>query len=211
MATAAQTLKRVTLELGGKSPNIVLGDADCEFFISMGYSDGLAQDCGIFCGSVKEMALSCTEPSVVHIMACCLFGTKPFYKPKLGYCKLQTYQQTSVKFWSKYRIFHSRKCCISAAEGNLAFDVALFFFLVDFAVEKSHFALFFNMGQCCCAGSRTFVEESIYDAFVERSVEMAKKRKVGDPFDLSVEQGPQVNFFQFIYIIIFLSLLVLIF
>jgi acyl-CoA reductase-like NAD-dependent aldehyde dehydrogenase len=44
----------------------------------------------------------------------------------------------------------------------------------------------------CCAGSRVFVEDAIYDEFVERSVERAKKRSVGNPFDLSVEQGPQV-------------------
>lgn len=49
------------------------------------------------------------------------------------------------------------------------------------------------MGQCCCAGSRTFVEDSIYDEFVERSAERAKKRVVGNPFDLSTEQGPQID------------------
>ncbi|XP_060063664.1 aldehyde dehydrogenase, mitochondrial-like [Ylistrum balloti] len=61
------------------------------------------------------------------------------------------------------------------------------------AVENSHFALFFNQGQCCCAGSRTFVQESVYDEFVERSVERAKKRTVGNPFDSANEQGPQVD------------------
>jgi len=65
---------------------------------------------------------------------------------------------------------------------------------VDEAVEQSHFGLFFNQGQCCCAGSRIFVEEKIYQEFVERSVERAKKRTVGDPFDDSFEQGPQVGF-----------------
>lgn len=64
---------------------------------------------------------------------------------------------------------------------------------MEYAVETSHFGLFFNMGQCCCAGSRTFVEDKIYDEFVERSAERAKKRTVGNPFDLSVEQGPQVD------------------
>ncbi|XP_041371314.1 aldehyde dehydrogenase, mitochondrial-like [Gigantopelta aegis] len=61
------------------------------------------------------------------------------------------------------------------------------------AVEQAHFALFFNHGQCCCAGSRTFVEDKVYDEFVERSIERAKKRTVGNPFDESVEQGPQVD------------------
>lgn len=65
------------------------------------------------------------------------------------------------------------------------------------AVEGSHFALFFNQGQCCCAGSRLFVEEKAYDEFVERSVERASKRTVGDPFDAKTEQGPQVDEAQF--------------
>lgn len=68
---------------------------------------------------------------------------------------------------------------------------------IDSAVEMSHFALFFNQGQCCCAGSRCFVEEPIYDEFVQRSVERAKSRVVGNPFDLNTEQGPQVDQEQF--------------
>jgi len=65
------------------------------------------------------------------------------------------------------------------------------------AVEGSHFALFFNQGQCCCAGSRAFVEEKVYDEFVERSTARARQRAVGDPFDAKTEQGPQVNDEQF--------------
>jgi len=64
---------------------------------------------------------------------------------------------------------------------------------MDLAVETCHQGLFFNQGQCCCAGSRVMVEESIYDEFVKRSIERAKKRKVGNPFDASTEQGPQVD------------------
>lgn len=64
---------------------------------------------------------------------------------------------------------------------------------LDTAVEMSHFALFFNQGQCCCAGSRTYVEEKLYDEFVQRSVERAKQRKIGDPFDETTEQGPQIS------------------
>jgi len=68
---------------------------------------------------------------------------------------------------------------------------------MDQAIEGSHFALFFNQGQCCCAGSRLFVEEKCYDEFVEKSVARAKKRTVGDPFDSNTEQGPQVDQTQF--------------
>ena len=58
--------------------------------------------------------------------------------------------------------------------------------------KKSVYICYCLQGQCCCAGSRTFVEDGIYDEFVERSAARAKNRKVGNPFDVSVEQGPQV-------------------
>ena len=68
---------------------------------------------------------------------------------------------------------------------------------MDQAIEGSHFALFFNQGQCCCAGSRLFVERKAYEEFVERSVDRARRRTVGDPFDAKTEQGPQVDAAQF--------------
>jgi aldehyde dehydrogenase (NAD+) len=68
---------------------------------------------------------------------------------------------------------------------------------MDEAVEGCHFGLFFNQGQCCCAGSRLFVESKCYDEFVERSIARAKRRTVGDPMDPNTEQGPQVDDVQF--------------
>src|SRR5579864_8270378 len=68
---------------------------------------------------------------------------------------------------------------------------------IDAAVEGSYFGLFFNQGQCCCAGSRLFVEDSVHDEFVEKMTAKAKGRKVGDPFDPTTEQGPQVSQEQF--------------
>lgn len=50
-----------------------------------------------------------------------------------------------------------------------------------------------DSGECCCAGTRTFVHEKIYDEFVKKSVEFTKNRKCGDPFDESVTQGPQID------------------
>ncbi len=64
---------------------------------------------------------------------------------------------------------------------------------MDQAIEGSHMALFFNQGQVCCAGSRVFVEEKIYDEFVEQSTVRARKTTLGDPFDPSTDQGPQVD------------------
>ncbi|CAF2571897.1 unnamed protein product [Rotaria sp. Silwood2] len=68
---------------------------------------------------------------------------------------------------------------------------------LDYAVSVAHRAIFTNAAQNCTAGSRTFVHSKIYDEFVARSVELAKNRVVGDPFDPSTEQGPQINDSQF--------------
>jgi len=76
---------------------------------------------------------------------------------------------------------------------NIVFADANF----DAAIEGAHNGLFFNQGECCNAGSRLFVEEKCYDEFVEKSVERAKKRKVGDPFAPDTEQGAQVDQQQF--------------
>ncbi|KAK6494318.1 retinal dehydrogenase 1-like [Huso huso] len=68
---------------------------------------------------------------------------------------------------------------------------------LDHAVEQAHHGLFFNQGQCCLAGSRIFVEETIYDEFVRKSVERAKRRVLGNPFIPGVDQGPQIDKKQF--------------
>mmetsp|Transcript_38020 Transcript_38020/g.36408 ORF Transcript_38020/g.36408 Transcript_38020/m.36408 type:complete len:110 (+) Transcript_38020:767-1096(+) len=64
---------------------------------------------------------------------------------------------------------------------------------LDLAVAQSQLALFFNQGQCCCAGSRLYVHEKIYDQFIEKSIAAAKARQVGDPLDVKTDQGPQVD------------------
>jgi len=68
---------------------------------------------------------------------------------------------------------------------------------LDAAVAGAHLAIYLNQGQCCCAGSRLFVEDAIHDAFVERVVAASRGRRVGDPFDPATQQGPQVDRAQF--------------
>ena len=46
--------------------------------------------------------------TLIHIMACRLFGATALTKPMLGYCQLNPWEHTSVKLLSKYRAFHSR-------------------------------------------------------------------------------------------------------
>ena len=65
------------------------------------------------------------------------------------------------------------------------------------AVEKAHHAIFFNQGQCCIAGSRTYVQEEVYDEFVRLSVARANTRLIGDPMEMGVEHGPQVTKLQY--------------
>ncbi len=68
---------------------------------------------------------------------------------------------------------------------------------LEAAVAGAEFGLFFNQGQCCCAGSRLFVEQSIHDEFVSKVVSRAKTRQLGDPLDPNTTQGPQVDADQF--------------
>ncbi len=68
---------------------------------------------------------------------------------------------------------------------------------LDAAVEGAILGLYLNQGQCCCAGSRLFVQEQVHDQVVERLAARAQERKLGDPFDPETEQGPQVDKAQF--------------
>ncbi|KAH9920551.1 aldehyde dehydrogenase [Epithele typhae] len=68
---------------------------------------------------------------------------------------------------------------------------------VDQAVKWAAFGIYFNHGQCCCAGSRIFVHEKIYDEFLQRFTEHTKTLKVGDPFDPENFQGPQISQLQY--------------
>jgi phenylacetaldehyde dehydrogenase len=54
-------------------------------------------------------------------------------------------------------------------------------------------AIFFNHGQCCCAGSRLFVEKDMFDQVVEGVADQAKKIKVGPGFDPETTMGPLVS------------------
>ncbi|KAL4918336.1 aldehyde dehydrogenase domain-containing protein [Aspergillus aurantiobrunneus] len=76
---------------------------------------------------------------------------------------------------------------------NIVFDDAD----IDNAISWSNFGIFFNHGQCCCAGSRILVQEGIYDKFVARFKERASQNKLGNPFEQDTFQGPQVSQLQF--------------
>jgi acyl-CoA reductase-like NAD-dependent aldehyde dehydrogenase len=60
---------------------------------------------------------------------------------------------------------------------------------MDLAMDGLQLGILFNQGQVCCAGSRVFVQEKIYDEFTRRAVEAFKKVKVGDPLDPATQMG----------------------
>jgi aldehyde dehydrogenase (NAD+) len=65
------------------------------------------------------------------------------------------------------------------------------------AINGAHMALYFNQGQCCCAGSRLFIDEKVYDEVVDRIAEKNRSTRIGDPFDPQTQQGPQIDKAQF--------------
>jgi phenylacetaldehyde dehydrogenase len=64
---------------------------------------------------------------------------------------------------------------------------------VDVAVAGAASAIFFNHGQCCCAGSRLYVESSIFDRVVEGVAAQAKEIKLGPGLDTTTQMGPLVS------------------
>jgi aldehyde dehydrogenase (NAD+) len=68
---------------------------------------------------------------------------------------------------------------------------------IENAISWVNFGIFFNHGQCCCAGSRIYVQEGIYDKFIAAFKARALKNKVGDPFDPTTFQGPQISQIQY--------------
>lgn len=68
---------------------------------------------------------------------------------------------------------------------------------LDAAAQGAYIGLYLNQGQCCCAGSRLFVESSIRDEFLDKVKKLAANRRVGNPFDTETEQGPQIDRNQF--------------
>jgi len=61
------------------------------------------------------------------------------------------------------------------------------------AAASAPMSVFANTGQDCCARSRVFVEEKVFDSFVEKFLEATKKLVVADPTDSKTELGPLVS------------------
>ena len=64
---------------------------------------------------------------------------------------------------------------------------------IDLAVDGALWGAFGTTGQRCTAASRMIVQKGAYNEFVSKFVERAKKLKVGDGLDESIDMGPQIN------------------
>jgi phenylacetaldehyde dehydrogenase len=64
---------------------------------------------------------------------------------------------------------------------------------VDTAVAGAASAIFFNHGQCCCAGSRLYIEKKIFDKVVDGVAKQAEKIRVGSGLEPTTDMGPLVS------------------
>ena len=78
---------------------------------------------------------------------------------------------------------------LGGKSANIIFDDCDF----DVAIDGVQLGILFNQGQVCCAGSRIFVQEGIYDKVGPALVEKFKRIKVGDPLDPNTQMGCQIN------------------
>jgi len=64
---------------------------------------------------------------------------------------------------------------------------------IDSAVEGAMVSKYRNAGQTCVCANRLYVQDGVYDAFVEKLAEKSKSIKVGNGFDAGVTQGPLID------------------
>ncbi|ODQ67398.1 aldehyde dehydrogenase [Nadsonia fulvescens var. elongata DSM 6958] len=84
---------------------------------------------------------------------------------------------------------------------NIIFDDAD----VEKAVEWANTAIYFNSGEVCCAGSRIYVQEKIYDEVLAAFKKRAEQNVLGNPFHEDTFQGPQTSKLQFDRIMSFIE------
>jgi acyl-CoA reductase-like NAD-dependent aldehyde dehydrogenase len=64
---------------------------------------------------------------------------------------------------------------------------------LDYVVAQVADGAFFNSGQSCCGIERVYVDQSIYQEFTEKLVELVKQYQLGDPLNPATTLGPLVN------------------
>lgn len=64
---------------------------------------------------------------------------------------------------------------------------------LDIAIKGAASAIYFNHGQCCCAGSRLYIQKKVYQEVVDGIAEYSKNIKVGHGLDPQTDMGPLVS------------------
>lgn len=78
---------------------------------------------------------------------------------------------------------------LGGKSANIFFDDCNF----DQAIDGLQVGILFNQGQVCCAGSRVFVQEGIYDKFVDAAIKAFHSINQGDTMDMNTQLGSQIN------------------
>ena len=76
----------------------------------------------------------------------------------------------------------------------------------EMAMDGLQMGILFNQGQVCCAGSRVFVQESIYDKFIDEAVKRFNAVKVGMPWEQETQMGAQINEHQVQHILEYIEI-----
>ncbi|MFN0195949.1 MAG: aldehyde dehydrogenase family protein [Planctomycetaceae bacterium] len=171
------------------------------------WGPALAAGCTIVMKPAEQTPLSCLRmgelaleagfpPGVINIV--------PGYGPTAGAALVEHPDVDKIAFTGEHRTAQIIMANAAQTLKRLTFELGgkspnVIFADADIesAVAGTEFGLFFNQGQCCCAGSRVFVQEKVHAEFVEKLVKRASQRKLGDPFDPDTTQGPQVDEAQF--------------
>ncbi len=84
-----------------------------------------------------------------------------------------------------------KKCTLEC--GGKSANIVLEDADIDLAVDGTMYAIFYHQGQCCEAGTRLFLPDSLHDEFLERLVFKTRKMKLGNPADPATDLGPLVS------------------
>ena len=127
-------------------------------------------------------------PTLVQIMACRLFSTKPISEPMLAYCQLDPWEQSSVKFLSKFKYFHSRKCVWECLENGGPFVSAS----MCYSMDQAH--IWTNAGILLIGplgtrvqwnfnrNSNIFIQENAFENVVWKMVTILSRHQCVDPW-----------------------------
>ena len=142
---------------------------------------------------VGELALEAGIPAgVVNIC--------PGFGPTAGAALAEHPDVDKIAFTGEYT---TGQLIVKASAGNLkrvslelggkSPDIVFADADLETAVPGAAWAIFRNAGQVCCAGSRLFVEQAVYDRFVARMVEYASTIRVGNGLDPDTQMGPLIS------------------